>query len=169
MKEIMTNIGNEKSPNRVHRTIVPIVPVPPMKSTQTIEHQSLRGRNNKNFIVPGPYFPAFYRSICSRIPVFVVQTKGSEECSNGLHRRSIRQIIQIQQNRRRGLARTKSLRTRQSDSSILNKNGEGFRNPIKLMYISIRARRKRFPKHPPKSQMERVFGRTNNHGRARTY
>ena len=48
----MTNIGNEKSPNRVHRTIVPIVPVPPMKSTQTIEHQSLRGRNNKNFIVP---------------------------------------------------------------------------------------------------------------------
>ena len=47
----MTNIGNEKSPNRVHRNIVPIVPVPPMKSTQTIEHQSLRGRNNKNFIV----------------------------------------------------------------------------------------------------------------------
>ena len=48
----MTNLGNEKSPNRVHRNIVPIVPVPPMKSTQTIEHQSLRGRNNKNFIVP---------------------------------------------------------------------------------------------------------------------
>lgn len=48
----MTNIGNEKSPNRVHRTIVPIVPVPPVKSTQTIEHQSLRVRNNKNFIVP---------------------------------------------------------------------------------------------------------------------
>ena len=71
----MTNIGNEKSPNRVHRNIVPIVPVPPMKSTQTIEYQSLRGRNNKNFIVPGPYFPAFYRSICSRIPIFVVQTK----------------------------------------------------------------------------------------------
>ena len=52
MKEIMTNLGNEKSLNRVHRTIVPIVPVPPMKSTQTIEHQSLRGRNNKNSIVP---------------------------------------------------------------------------------------------------------------------
>ena len=48
----MTNLGNEKSPNRVHRNIVPIVPVPPMKSTQTIEHQSLRGRNNKNSIVP---------------------------------------------------------------------------------------------------------------------
>ena len=48
----MTNIGNEKSPNRVHRNIVPIVPVPPMKSTQTIEYQSFRGRNNKNFIVP---------------------------------------------------------------------------------------------------------------------
>ena len=48
----MTNIGNEKSPNRVHRNIVPIVPVPPVKSTQTIEYQSLRDRNNKNFIVP---------------------------------------------------------------------------------------------------------------------
>ena len=36
----------------VHRNIVPIVPVPPVKSTQTIEYQSLRGRNNKNFIVP---------------------------------------------------------------------------------------------------------------------
>ena len=59
MKEIMTNLGNEKSPNKVHRTIVPIVPVPPMKSTQTIEYQSLRGRNNKNFIVPGPFFQHF--------------------------------------------------------------------------------------------------------------
>ena len=48
----MTNIGNEKSQNRVHRNIVPIVPVPPMKNTQTIEYQSIRGRNNKNFIVP---------------------------------------------------------------------------------------------------------------------
>ena len=120
----MTNLGNEKSPNRVHRTIVPIVPVPPMKSTQTIEYQSLRGRNNKNFIVPGPYFPAFYRSICSRIPIFVVQTKGSKECSNGLHHRSIRQIIQT--------TRLGKLRTIQSDSFILNKNGEGFRNPIKF-------------------------------------
>ena len=111
----MTNLGNEKSPNRVHRTIVPIVPVPPVKSTQTLEHQSLRGRNNKNFIVPGPYFPAFYRSICSRIPVFVVQTKGSEECSNGLHRRSIRQTLQTT---RLGKLRTRSLRTIQSDSEI---------------------------------------------------
>ena len=56
----MTNIGNEKSPNKVYRNIVPIVPVPPMKSTQTIEHQSLRGRNNKNFIVP-----ALFSSILS--------------------------------------------------------------------------------------------------------
>lgn len=48
----MTNIGNEKSLNKVYRIIVPIVPVPPMKGTQTIEYQSLRGRNNKNFIVP---------------------------------------------------------------------------------------------------------------------
>ena len=38
----MTNIGNEKSPNRVYRNIVPIVPAPPMKSTQTIEYQSIR-------------------------------------------------------------------------------------------------------------------------------
>ena len=52
MKEIMTNIGNEKSPNRVHRTIVPIVPVPPMKSIQTIEYQSLRAGTIRNFIVP---------------------------------------------------------------------------------------------------------------------
>ena len=116
----MTNIGNEKSPNRVHRTIVPIVPVPPMKSTQTIEHQSLRGRNNKNFIVP----LLFYRSIYSRTPVFVVQTKGSEECSNGLHHRSIRQILQTTDRHmtRLGKLRTRSLRTIQSDSSILNKN-----------------------------------------------
>ena len=59
----MTNIGNEKSPNRVHRNIVPIVPVPPMKSTQTIEHQSLRGRNNKKFycstLFRGPIFQHF--------------------------------------------------------------------------------------------------------------
>ena len=116
----MTNSGNEKSPNRVHRTIVPIVPVPPVKSTQTIEHQSLRGRNNKNFIVP----LLFYRSIYSRTPVFVVQTKGSEECSNGLHHRSIRQILQTTDRHmtRLGKLRTRSLRTIQSDSSILNKN-----------------------------------------------
>ncbi len=48
----MTNIGNEKSPNRVHRNIVPIVPVPPMKSTQTIEYQSIRTGTIRNFIVP---------------------------------------------------------------------------------------------------------------------
>ena len=52
MKEILTNLGNEKSPNRVHRTIVPIVPVPPMKSAQTINNQSLRAGTIKNFIVP---------------------------------------------------------------------------------------------------------------------
>ena len=161
----MTNLGNEKSPNRVHRNIVPIVPVPPMKSTQTIEYQSLRGRNNKNFIVPGPYFPAFYRSICSRIPVFVVQTKGSEECSNGLHHRSIRQTLQTTD---RHMTRLGKLRTIQSDSFILNRNRSVLGTQSNL-HRSIRARRKRFPKHPPKSQMERVFGRTNNHGRARTY
>ena len=78
----------------VHRNIVPIVPVPPVKSTQTINNQSLRGRNNKNFIVPGPYFPAFYRSICSRIPGFVVQTKGMD-CTTGVYDKLYR---------RRGLA-----------------------------------------------------------------
>ena len=149
----MTNLGNEKSPNRVHRNIVPIVPVPPMKSTQTIEYQSLRGRNNKNFIVPGPYFPAFYRSICSRIPVFVVQTKGSEECSNGLHHRSIRQTLQTTD---RHMTRLGKLRTIQSDSFILNRNRSVLGTQSNL-HRSIRARRKRFPKHPPKSQMERVF------------
>lgn len=124
----MTNLGNEKSPNRVHRNIVPIVPVPPMKSTQTLEHQSLRVRNNKNFIVPGPYFPAFYRSICSRIPVFVIQTKGPEECSNGLHHRSIRQTLQTTDRHmtRLGKLRTKSLRTIQPDLFILNKNRRVF-------------------------------------------
>ena len=124
MKEIMTNIGNEKSPNRVHRTIVPIVPVPPVKSIQSIEYQSLRAGTIRNFIVPGPYFPAFYRSICSRIPVFVVQTKGSEECSNGLHHRSIRQILQTTDRHvtRLGKLRTRSPRTIQSDSFILNRN-----------------------------------------------
>ena len=117
----------------VHRNIVPIVP----------GGEGILGPNQLNInhlgagtikillfhIVPGPYFPAFYRSICSRIPIFVVQTKGSEECSNGLHRRSIRQTLQTT---RLGKPRTKSLRTRQSDSSILNKNRECFRNPIKF-------------------------------------
>ena len=32
-REIMTNIGSEKTRNRVNRTIVPIVPVPPVKRT----------------------------------------------------------------------------------------------------------------------------------------
>ena len=122
MKEIMTNIGNEKSQNKVHRNIVSIVSGPPVKSIQSIEYQSLRGRNNKIFIVShcsGPYFPAFYCSICSRIPVFVVQTKGSEECSNGLHHRSIRQILQTTD---RHMTRLGKLRTIQSDSFILNRN-----------------------------------------------
>ena len=142
---------------------------PPMKSTQTIEHQSLRGRNNKNFIVPGPYFPAFYRSICSRIPVFVVQTKGSEECSNGLHHRSIRQTLQTTDRHmtRLGKLRTKSLRTIQPDFFILNKNRRVLGTQSNL-HRSIRVTGERFPKHPPKSQIERVFGRTNNPGRAHT-
>ena len=52
MKEIMTNIGNEKSQNKVHRNIVPIVPAPPVKSIQSIEYQSLRAGTIRNFIVP---------------------------------------------------------------------------------------------------------------------
>ena len=59
MRKIMTNLGNEKSQNRVHRNIVPIVPVPPMESIQTIDSQSLRGRNNKNFIVSLLFFQHF--------------------------------------------------------------------------------------------------------------
>ena len=116
----MTNIGNEKSPNRVHRNIVPIVPVPPMKSTQTIEYQSLRGRNNKNFIVPGPYFPAFYRSICSRSIVFVVQTKGPEEWIASPEYTT--NSTDTTEQTRLGKLRTKSLRTIQPDFFILNKN-----------------------------------------------
>ena len=60
MRKIMTNLGNEKSQNRVHRNIVPIVPVPPMESTQTIDIQSLRGRNNKNLL-----FLCYFSSILS--------------------------------------------------------------------------------------------------------
>lgn len=112
----MTNLGNEKSPNRVHRNIVPIVPVPPMKSTQTIEHQSLRGRNNKNFIVP----LLFYRSICSRSIVFVVQTKGPEEWIASPEYTT--NSTDTTEQTRLGKLRTKSLRTIQPDFFILNKN-----------------------------------------------
>ena len=59
MKEIMTNIGNEKSPNRVHRTIVPIVPVPPVKNIQTINNQSLRAGTIKISLSRGPIFQHF--------------------------------------------------------------------------------------------------------------
>ena len=159
----MTNIGNEKSPNKVHRNIVPIVPVPPMKSTQTIEYQSIRGRNNKNFIVPGPYFPAFYRSICSRSIVFVVQTKGPEEWIASPEY-TTNSTDTTEQTR----LRTKSLRTIQSDSFILNRNRSVLGTQSNL-HRSIRVPGERFPKHPPKSQMERVFWGTNNHGGARTY
>ena len=62
----------------------------------------------------------------------------------------------------------------QAQNQITQNDTVRFRNRSVLgtqsnLHISIRARRKRFPKHPPKSQMERVFGRTNNHGGARTY
>ena len=120
MRKIMTNLGNEKSPNRVHRNIVPIVPVPPMKSTQIIEYQSLRGRNNKNFIVPGPYFPAFYRSICSRSIIFVIQTKGPEEWIASPEYTT--NSTDTTEQTRLGKLRTKSLRTIQPDFFILNKN-----------------------------------------------
>ena len=82
----------------VHRNIVPIVP----------GGEGILGPNQLNInhlgagtikillfhIVPGPYFPAFYRSICSRIPVFVVQTKGMD-CIAGVYDKLYR---------RRGLA-----------------------------------------------------------------
>ena len=51
---------------------------------------------------------------------------------------------------------------------ILNRNRSVLGTQSNL-HRSIRVTGERFPKHPPKSQMERVFGRTNNHGQARTY
>lgn len=50
---------------------------------------------------------------------------------------------------------------------ILNRNRSVLGTQSNL-HRSIRVPGKGSPKHPPKSQMERVFGRTNNHGRART-
>ena len=165
----MTNLGNEKSQNRVHRNIVYIVSREENWGPNQLNINHLGEKQWKIYCFSA-IFPAFYRSICSRIPVFVVQTKGSEECSNGLHHRSIRQTLQTTDRHmtRLGKLRTRSLRTIQSDSFILNRN-RSVLGTQSNWYISIRARRKRFPKHPPKSQMERVFGRTNNHGRARTY
>ena len=56
----------------------------------------------------------------------------------------------------------------QAQNQITQNDTVRFRNRSVLgtqsnLHISIRARRKRFLKHPPKSQMERVFGRTNKH------
>ena len=51
---------------------------------------------------------------------------------------------------------------------ILNRNRSVLGTQANL-HRSIRVTGERFPKHPPKSQMERVFGGTNNHGLAHTY
>lgn len=51
---------------------------------------------------------------------------------------------------------------------ILNRNRSVLGTQSNL-HRSIRVTGERFPKHPPKSQMERVFWRTNNHGLAHTY
>lgn len=51
---------------------------------------------------------------------------------------------------------------------ILNRNRSVLGTQSNL-HRSIRVTGERFPKHPPKSQMERVFWGTNNHGLAHTY
>ena len=93
----MTNLGNEKSQNRVHRNIVYIVSREENWGPNQLNVNHLGAGTIKILlfhIVPGPYFPAFYRSICSRIPVFVVQTKGMD-CIAGVYDKLYR---------RRGLA-----------------------------------------------------------------
>ena len=119
----MTNLGNEKSQNKVHRNIVYIVSREENWGPNQLNINHLGEKQWKIYCFSA-IFPAFYRSICSRIPVFVVQTKGSEECSNGLHHRSIRQTLQTTDRHmtRLGKLRTRSLRTIQSDSFILNRN-----------------------------------------------
>lgn len=77
MKEIMTNIGIEKSPNRVHRTIVPIVPGGEgILGPNQLNINPLGAGTIKILLSRGPIFPAFYRSICSRGIIFMTQTKG---------------------------------------------------------------------------------------------
>ena len=94
MKEIMTNIGNEKSQNKVNRTIVPIVPVPPVKSIQSIEYQSLRGRNNKNFIVPAPFFQHFIVVFTAELPYLWYRQKDPKnarmDCTTGVYNKFYR-------------------------------------------------------------------------------
>ena len=75
MREIMTNLGNEKSPNRVHRNIVPIVPGEGILGPNQLNINPLGSGTIKILLFRGPIFPAFYRSICSRSITFVIQTK----------------------------------------------------------------------------------------------
>ena len=138
----------------VHRNIVPIVPVPPMKSTQTIEYQSLRGRNNKKFycstLFRGPIFQHFIVVFAAESPYLCYRQKKwiapQEYTTNSTDDEAWQ-------------AQNETVRFR--NRSVLGTQSN--------LHRFIRVRRKRFLKHPPKSQMERVFGRTNNHGQARTY
>jgi hypothetical protein len=73
-------------------------------------------RNNEKFIVS----LLFYRSICSRSIVFVVQTKGPEEWIASPEYTT--NSTDTTEQTRLGKLRTKSLRTIQPDFFILNKN-----------------------------------------------
>ena len=85
----MTNLGNEKSPNRVHRNIVPIVPVPPMKSTQTIEYQSIRAGTIKISLFRGPIFQHFIVVFAAESPYLWYRQKDPKnarmDCTTGVY------------------------------------------------------------------------------------
>lgn len=85
----MTNLGNEKSPNRVHRNIVPIVPVPPMKSTQTIEYQSIRAGTIKISLFRGPIFQHFIVVFAAESPYLWYRQKNPKnarmDCPTGVY------------------------------------------------------------------------------------
>ena len=70
----MTNLGNEKSQNRVHRNIVYIVSREVILGSNPLSVNHLGEKQWKIYCFSA-IFPAFYRSICSRSIVFVIQTK----------------------------------------------------------------------------------------------
>jgi hypothetical protein len=84
----------------------------------------------------------------------VVQTKGPEEWIASPEYTT--NSTDTTEQTRLGKLRSKSLRTIQPDFFILNKNRRVLGTQSNL-HRSIRVPGERFPKHPPKSQMERVF------------
>ena len=66
----MTNLGNEKSQNRVHRNIVYIVSREENWGPNQLNTNHLGEKQWKIYCFSA-ILPAFYRSICSRSIVFV--------------------------------------------------------------------------------------------------